>query len=658
MSGVGIVSTAQESWTDVQPAESDIDWIADALSRRPTKRRTLTLAEYAETTIIPDGMYRGIEFRNDRSPFLVRPMQCMSPESHIQEVRCMFPAQTGKTMLGVLAAVYYSDEVPSEILYVGSDDRQVAKWFAKRYEPMARRKGVEFRAQELTAKSRRSGDTAVSKQFDGGNIDGGSSRSPSQLASETKRLVVSDEVDRWKLELGPEGLTWDIMHARTQAWGAQKKILAISTPTISGISVMEHLWEEGTQEEYLVPCPYCGHEQELYLDTGTGKGLSWKNTDRGIDWKSVIYLCESCGRGIQESKKHQMLNDGRWDARAVAKNPYIVSFHINAIYSPFKQWGEIAEQYNDTVGNAAKKQTFTNLVMGLPFVETGSRPKVENVLELRGAYSRGTVPDDVIWITAGIDVQRGSETNDANGPRLEMEVLGHGAGYRTWSIDYRVFYGDTADPNDGAWEDLREYIKDTGLIFSKRSGKKVPVSMVFIDSGDGERMDTVYHFCEPYPAIFPSKGFAALKQKKNEKGDEMTASNFKRYRYIKVSDSTLLYEISTNYYKRHVYNNLKIGRRDEYPQRPGFCEFPRDYEERYFAMLTAEEQRQDGSFHSGGRRNEALDCRVMALCAGEVFLEGLVANLRDAAKKRGADSVALSQIGYREAIAYLERIRG
>lgn len=649
------MSTAEAPWTDVQPAESDLEWLAWALERRPTKRRNLTIPEYAETTIIPTGIYRGSKYRNDRAPFMIRPLQCLSPQSVIQEVRCMFSAQTTKSTIGELATMYYIEEVPSEILYVSSNAASARKWLDKRITPRAAKAGIEFRSQTENKASRRSGDTMFAKEFDGGNLDAASALSPASLASETKRVVIADETDRWKTVLGEEGLTWDVMHARTQAWGSLKKILAISTPTISGLSIIEPLFEEGTQEEYLVPCPHCGHEQELYLDTGNGKGLHWKNTDRGIDWHSVVYLCEHCGKAIPESKKHAMLNEGRWEKRAEPKNPYIVSFHINAIYSPFKQWGEIAEQHNDTVGNAAKKQTFTNLVMGLPYIETGARPSVENILDLRGGYVRGTVPDGVVWMTAGVDVQRGSEKDARNPARLEMEILGHGPGYRTYSVDHVIFEGNTEDPNDGAWVKLREYFESTGLIFSKRSGEKLPVSLVFIDSSDGERMNAVYQFCEPYPAVFPCKGFSALKQRKNEKGDEMTPGNFKRYRHIKVSDTVMLYEVATNYYKRQTYANLKIGRREGQEQRAGFCEFPRDYGEQYFASLTAEEMRTDGSFHAGGRRNESLDIRVYALCAGDAYLDMMVSKYREKAKAAGADSVALSHIGHREVIEIMRR---
>ena len=39
----------------------------------------------------------------------------------------------------------------------------------------------------------------------------------------------------------------------------------------------------------------------------------------------------------------------------------------------------------------------------------GQRPKLEKVIELRGTYKEGQVPNNVLFITIGVDVQRGSK---------------------------------------------------------------------------------------------------------------------------------------------------------------------------------------------------------------------------------------------------------
>jgi phage terminase large subunit GpA-like protein len=217
------------------PAKNDASTIADFVNRRPTKVRKLTIPEFAETTIVPAGKYRGMQHKNSRAPYLIEPMLLMSPQSNFQEVRLMFPAQTGKTFLSEIITQYYIIEYPSEILYVSSNETAARRWMERRIEPRAIAAGIEFRIQSENTKSRRTGDTVHSKEFDGGNLDLASSQSASQLASETKRVVLADETDRWKLTLGAEGQTWDIMYARTQAWGDQRKIMAFSTPSVPSL---------------------------------------------------------------------------------------------------------------------------------------------------------------------------------------------------------------------------------------------------------------------------------------------------------------------------------------------------------------------------------------------------------------------------------------
>lgn len=302
-------------------------------------------------------------------------------------------------------------------------------------------------------------------------------------------------------------------------------------------------------------------------------------------------------------------------------------------------------------------RSFVNLYLGMPYKEKGSRPKVEKIIELRGEYlDNGMVPDGVLFVTAGVDVQAGSGWNyeencpkdPANPPRLEMEILGHGSQFRTWSLAYLRFEGPITDPHAGAWEAMQLWAQQGGLVRKRADGMEFPVSMVFIDSGDGNNTDLVYVFTTRWKNTFPSKGFNALVKRKEEKGDEAGPSNFKRYRSVRLerSGEMVLYEISTNYYKSWTYTNLNIPRQDFEPQKPGFCSFPRDRGEKFFLMLTAEEKRSDGSFHAGGRRNEALDCRVMALCAGDVFLDAKVAGYRAAAKTKGLTDLEIQKFDH------------
>ena len=604
---------------------NDFDILKQNFIDRPFKKGTTPILDYCETTYLPSGKFRGVKFSHNRAPYLKEPISFLGPDSDKQEVRCMFPAQTGKSTIAEMVIEYYIVEYPTEILYVSSNETAAMKFMQRRIEPRCAYKGVEFRSDVDSKSARRTGDTQYSKSFNGGNLDIASSLSPAQLASESKRLVIGDEIDRWKLSISSEGNPLDILYARTQAWGDEKRILLISTPTTEDVSLMNKLYLDGDRRLYYVACPFCNHFQVLDFYEGDSHGLKWEIKDEKIKKSSVVYVCESCKKPIKETLKNKMLNSGEWRKTGESISENIVSYHINGLYSPFISWYEMAVDYEKSKNNIIKMQAFENLKMGRPFKRKGTRPKVEFVIENNRHASRRScdVPDGVLYITAGVDVQRGSKTDPNNPPRLEMEVLGIGIGHRTWSIEYRVFEGSIDNPFQGAWEDLFNYMVERDNKYTRADGFQFPVSLMFIDAGDGEYMDIVYMYSQRWTNAFPSKGFKALTRRKKEKPDEITESSFIRYRAARMDGDITLYEISTAYYKTQIYANLKVKRVEGEIQSPGFCDFPADYGENYFEMLTAEELTENG-YDNKGRRNESLDCRVYALCAADVYLASVV----------------------------------
>ena len=679
-------SNQENIFYDIYPAQSDKDRLYELFNKRPTKRRRITISEYAETTVIPSGKYRGVMFRNDRAPYMIEPMDCMGPESNIQQCMLLFPAQSGKTTIAEMVGMYYIEIIPSEILYVGSTAEQVKKWFYKRIEGRCHKKGIEFTAQTEDKKIRRSGNTIFAKQFPGGDLDLASSGSASQLASETKRVLLADEVDRWKSELGEEGKTVNIVNARMQAWGDQKKGLYFSTPTTYDESLIWPLYEEGDQRQYWVECPLCKEVQLLTLYVLEKHGLYWETKAGKLDYSTIHYLCRKCGQTgdtfWKENLKNKVLNSGIWKPQVEPKTPFIRSYQINGIYSPFLPWSDIALAWIDSEGDPIGRKDFHNLKMGMPYREIGSRPKAQKLIEQKGSYHVGTVPDGVLYLTIGADVQEGAHKyrgmsqaqiekiaseqdikgNYSDLPRIELEILGIGAGYRSWSIDYKRFEGAIDNPFEGAWERLHTWAVNGGLEFKRKDGHIFYPELIFIDSGCAT--DIVYRFCQRWKNTYPSKGFGFIKRQKNEKKDERTEYNFKRYRPTKINEDILIYTISTNYYKTQIYNTLKTTRQDYKIQKAGFCEFPFEYGqvgtvyEKYFDMLTAEEKKRDGSFDAGGRRNESLDVRAYALCASDVFLDGLVMEYKGAAKTSGSKPDQIRKIDHRWVLELLKKESG
>jgi len=333
-----------------------------------------------------------------------------------------------------------------------------------------------------------------------------------------------------------------------------------------------------------------------------------------------------------------MLNGGEWRKTTQSSREHVASFHINGLYSPFISWYDMAVSYNEAINDPVKKQAHENLKMGRVFKPIGTKPKISKVSENRGNYHKGEVPDGVLYLTAGIDLQEGSKLNPDNPPRLEMQVIGIGMNNQTKVIDYQIFEGSVEYPDYGAWEMLRNYATKNNLTYYRKSDNfPFPVSMIFIDSGDGNLTQVVYDFCSGWQNTYAIKGRRDVQKKKSIKEkfiDEEYQGNMTPYRYTKTDNDNFLYLINTNYYKNRIYTDLNIERQ-EGEHRRGFIEFYNEIPDRYFEQLLAEDKMPDGSYNSHGRRNEALDTLVYARCAADVYLGQLVDDYRAILRQQG-----------------------
>jgi phage terminase large subunit GpA-like protein len=562
-------------------------------------------------------------------------------------------AQIGATT-GVLenTIAYYIGECPSDILFVSATQDNLKKWVIKKLEPLL--DSCELRDlishQTDNKKSRQTGDLAFMKEFLGGSLVMASAQSPAALRQDSIRILLRDEIDGSPTLLTTgEGNWLDVSSARTIAFGNRGKIADVSTPTEYDISNIRQMYERGDQRKYLIPCPFCGEYQEL----------QWGNEDTKygikVDMQAgeiirVYYSCQKCGEAISNSHKTYMLSKGRWEPTVKSSSKFRRSYHISALYSPIGMFSwesaylKFLEAQEDSVNGM---RSFVNLIQGLPYKETVTRPRISNIS--KGTYKRGTVPDDVLFLTIGVDVQGGSAKDKKRPPRLELEICGHGSRFRTWSIDYKIIKGKITDPFEGAWQEFREMITSGKMTFRRADGLEFTPVLGLIDMG--HEGDTVFKFCQTGATkLFAARGFRYLVQRKKElKGegvlDEMTPDGVKGWRWTKRGESGY-YQFSGAFYKRIFYSNLIIPRRDRPPQRAGFCEFPDGYPNKYYGQLTAEEMRADGITFvlPTGRTNEALDCRVLNLVAQHIYLEGQVKLQREFGAQQGFTDAQLKSI--------------
>jgi len=643
---------------------NDIEFLRQEFLKRPIDPPLEYISSYSEMkrTLPPGTPFPG-QWSNQHTPYGIEIMDNMSPWSPIQRTVVMKGPQLGFTALAENILCYWMDESPAPILFMSATDDLLEEWTTKRLEPAIDSCGFRHKifAQTENTKTRRSGDKTMSKDFIGGFLIMSSAQSAAKMRSNSVRILIRDEVDGAPAELRTgEGNWLEVSLARTDGWDTRKKIFDFSTPTTYQRSTIDPAYKEGDRRRYLIPCPICNKYQTLEMGSQESTfGLKGDYT-AGI-LTAAYYICDHCHEAFFNHHKTEFLLKGRWEPTAISSDPLLRSYQISALYSPvgMLSWKDAVKRFDKGIKDPDKAQTARNLVLGLPFRESGSRPKLDKVLKLRGGYEEGTIPQGVLYLTAMIDVQKGSKTDAANPARIEMEILGNGAGYRTWSILYKRIEGEVTDPFGGAWEDLNDWANEGGLNFRRDDGFEFDVKLIFIDCGLGvhEYLYAVYAFCERWQNTYPSKGFGVIQNKKGEKKESQAAGNFRRYRAtnVKSSGSQIIYEISTRLYKQRIYNHIQIERQITEQQKAGFCDFPSDRSDNYFKMLTAEEKLSDGSFDDGGRRNEALDCRVGALCAADVYLDALVEEEKLLAKQLGASPVELSAINKKWILAKLEK---
>ena len=651
---------------------TDHQFLRQLNTNKPTEPPPEFISDYIDgRRILPPGSPRPGIFDINVIPAMIEPMNNMGPYSGINRTTMMKGVQiAATTYLAENVIAYYMDPNPAEILYCTATNALLEKW-TKRLEPLIDSCGFrdKISAQIVNTKSKKTGDKMYSKEYPGGSLSMASLQAPASMRSESNQIIITDELDgTLKKETSTgEGGFLGLLDGRAAAYGENFKLMELSTPKLLEDSIINPQFEDGDQRYYNVPCLRCG--KMIVLKSEQLRPV-YDNLGR-LDY--VWYECE-CNAQLFDSDKKEMMriDNAKWVPTAVPKDKRHRSYQLSSMYSPFASWTKFYTRYLRSEEDPLWKPTYRNLWQGLPYKEEGTRPDVMKKNALRGEYKNGTVPHGILYLTMAADVQRGSEKYQAMSPaeltaeiarlksagkdlwkmklpRIEMEVYGVGSAYRSASIDYKIFYGHTtAGPYEGAFERFHEWIEDKELKYFRKDGQVFIPKIASMDASDGVTQSAVFAFCERVQGNFyPNINDGWLKKNNDPGIDEETRFNYDRYRLAKKGKGNPEYVlISTNHYKKIVYQRLAVPREEDPTkgQKPAFCDFPIDRPDHYFKMLTNEELLNDGSFRNGGRPVEALDCRCYNLCVADVWLESQARKAQAAAEKQGTKEEDLSKI--------------
>lgn len=131
-------------------------------------------------------------------------------------------------------------------------------------------------------------------------------------------------------------------------------------------------------------------------------------------------------------------------------------------------------------GNPEQMKVWVNTELGETWEERGIQLEDIELFNRREIYA-AEVPDDVLYLTAGVDVQD---------DRFEVEVVGWGEGTESWGVRYQKIFGDML--SDQVWDDLDNFLLRT---WHKADGTAYPLLATCIDSG-GHHTDEVYRFAK------------------------------------------------------------------------------------------------------------------------------------------------------------------
>jgi len=431
-------------------------------------------------------------------------------------------------------------------------------------------------------RARDSGNTTLHKVFPGGALTMVGANSAAGLASRPVRILLADEIDRFPSSAGTEGDPISLGRKRTATFW-NRKVIMVSTPTNKGASRIEEAFEGSDQRRYHVPCRHCEQFQVL----------KWSN----VQWidgdpETARYACEGCGALWSDADRIWAIRNGEW--RASKPFTGVAGFAINGMYSPWTPLSDGVRDFLNVKKNPEMLRVWTNTYLGETWEDQGETVDDWSLAERREPLP--SIPDEVIVLTAGVDVQDN---------RLEVTLLGHGRDDETWVLSHDTLWGDPSTPQ--LWTAL-----DSKLFaqYETESGRQLMIRSTCVDSG-GHYTNAVYAYCKRNAGrrVFAIKGVGG-------EGKAMVGRPSKNN-----VGKCPLFPVGVHTVKDTLFGRLKVT-----DQGPAYVHFSDTLPDEYFKQLTAEKivtryhkgfQRRE--FIKTRPRNEALDCFVYALAAHAII---------------------------------------
>lgn len=490
-------------------------------------------------------------------------------EPGIRRVDLDTGAQLGKTTVQQCITGYFIAHEPRSQILVQPTQGDVQTFLETKLRPM-----LEANPAISSKMAKQRGREGVNNSriisYIGGWLMFSWAGSPRTLRGRSAPVTQADEVDG--MEALPEGDPVELLTQRSATFGDLAISIRSSTPTIKGASRIETGFLEGDQRRFYIPCPDCGTGQVLKWEnvTWTGRqstGIHDAEKDVGAPHEpdTAMYTCESCGTLWDDGQRIASIRNAERDGHGwKAAKPFTghASFHAPEMLSTFRRLRDIVRSYLDKLA-ANDLQSFVNVSLAETFEEKGDKADPDSLMQRREVYA-AQVPMGAVWLAAGIDAQ---------GDRLEVQIVGYGIGEESWRIDYRVLWGDPLAPD--VWMELEDVLNEE---FQHESGAMLRISGACLDTGGtNSYTQTAYDWLRGKSGrrIFGVKGVAGWGRPIVEKPQRRQSGKNAR----KID----LFLAGVDEAKLILMRRLNMAAHG-----PGYVHFSEDADAEYFQQLTAE----------------------------------------------------------------------
>lgn len=608
------------------PAEKSFIALRAAEKKIFRKRKHLPGPQWMEKNVyVPIGSRQGL-YRHKNNPALYGVLD-WSTRHHVRVVVLAKGIQIGGT-LGFYGLLLREGEYSSDsAIVVTADEKTLKKLFKKRLQVMIDKSEALASLKSSNPDDMTQYSITLSHGF---TIDGAWASSEMSVSSESYRVVILDEISKYKSRGNIEDAK-----ARTTVYPDTHKIWILSSPGIDSDdeNARDPLMVEAeacdVMLEFRAKCPDCGQPQVMRFEQFKWPGQS--NLEGKIETdpkairrnKSAWYECEYCQSRWNDYKRDKAIQAAMEDGWQPTDDdndiefPQSVYIHFPSWLSPYVSMSSVVADWLEAQGDEEKLRKWYNRHAGVSYRYGKKSLPQATINALKDDRPEGLIPSTPIAaITCVADMQK-------RGFWYKITAWGYGLEQESWTLKSGFI---------DSWEGLRRIMFESQ--FEDVNKGKYIVTLRGMDSGGGEgeneelsRTAEAYLFAAANSGVVLFKGRQKMARHYNvTEIDRIPGTN------KALPNSAQLYTVNATFFKDKLANKLKIS-----PADPGAWHLHKDTDEDFAKQMTAEYRNQQGLWICPKHKaNHLWDCSYMELALVDIAQVKFWPKPEDVVQKSGA----------------------